>query len=208
MLADNGGKTLTHALNPNSPAIDAASPVYPQTFDQRGFKRPADGNGDGLRRNDIGAFERNAAPPYCAFDFDGDAKADISVFRAGSGFWYLSRSSQGFTGAQFGTSGDKIVPADYDGDGRADIAVYRPIDGVWYLLQLTGGFRALQFGVSEDVPVTGDFDGDGSGNLSVFRPSANSWYIARPSGQASQNFDTIVVGIIGTDKPVSSAFVY
>ena len=57
-LADNGGPTQTHALLPNSPAIDAADPAgcadaqgNPLTTDQRGQPRP---HGP---RCDIGAFE-------------------------------------------------------------------------------------------------------------------------------------------------------
>jgi hypothetical protein len=54
-LDDNGGPTLTHALNRNSPAIDAGectdSTGAPVTLDQRGEPRP---QGDGC---DIGAYE-------------------------------------------------------------------------------------------------------------------------------------------------------
>lgn len=56
-LANNGGPTLTHALLPGSPAIDAI-PLGTSgcgttiTTDQRGFPRPIDG------RCDIGAYER------------------------------------------------------------------------------------------------------------------------------------------------------
>lgn len=56
-LQDNGGPTLTHALLPGSPAIDSGlNRLCPRT-DQRGFKRPVDGNGDGTRTCDIGSFE-------------------------------------------------------------------------------------------------------------------------------------------------------
>jgi predicted outer membrane repeat protein len=54
-LADHGGFTLTHALLPGSPAIDAASFTdsngNPVTVDQRGVTRPQG------PANDIGAFE-------------------------------------------------------------------------------------------------------------------------------------------------------
>jgi CSLREA domain-containing protein len=52
-LADNGGPTLTHALLPGSPAIDAAGGDCPAA-DQRGVSRP---QGDVC---DIGAFELEA----------------------------------------------------------------------------------------------------------------------------------------------------
>ncbi len=50
-LADNGGPTLTHALLPGSPAINAANPAFCPAVDQRGVVRP---QGPGC---DIGAFE-------------------------------------------------------------------------------------------------------------------------------------------------------
>jgi hypothetical protein len=46
VLHDNGGSTLTHALLPDSPAVDAANPAMPgsggnacEATDQRGFAR-------------------------------------------------------------------------------------------------------------------------------------------------------------------------
>lgn len=150
----------------------------------------------------------NTAAGVMPFDYDGDEKADLSVFRPSAGFWYIRRStaasSQNFDAVQFGAAGDLIVPADYDGDRKADIAVWRPSDGVWYLLQSTAGFRAAQFGQSGDIPVPGDFDGDGKANLAVFRPSTGSWYIARASGTPSQNFDAVAFGAKG-DKPIAGA---
>ena len=51
-LADNGGPTSTHALQPTSPAIDAADGAACPATDQRGVARP---QGAGC---DVGAFER------------------------------------------------------------------------------------------------------------------------------------------------------
>ena len=53
-LADNGGPTLTHALQPGSPAINRGDPAAPRQ-DQRGYSR--------LGVPDVGAFEFNGIPP-------------------------------------------------------------------------------------------------------------------------------------------------
>ncbi len=109
------------------------------------------------------------------FDFDGDGKADISVFRPENGVWYLLNSQAGFSAAQFGVATDKLVPADYDGDGITDLAVYR--SGRWYLQRSTGGFTGIAFGDANDIPQPADFDGDGKADLAVWRPSNGTWYI-------------------------------
>ena len=58
-LGDYGGPTWTMPLLPGSPAIDAGDPniVDPPATDQRGFERIVDGDGIGVARIDIGAFE-------------------------------------------------------------------------------------------------------------------------------------------------------
>ena len=60
-LQDNGGSTLTHALLPGSPAIDAGDPnFHPPPFnDQRGCPRVING------RIDIGSFERQPPGRSC-----------------------------------------------------------------------------------------------------------------------------------------------
>jgi predicted outer membrane repeat protein len=57
-LADNGGPTRTHALLRRSPAIDAGDNNDAPRKDQRGVRRPRDGDGRRGRIVDIGAFER------------------------------------------------------------------------------------------------------------------------------------------------------
>lgn len=62
-LQNSGGPTKTHALLPGSPAIDNGNPAKTGTnacvaTEQRGIPRPQDGDGDGAKRCNIGAFEQ------------------------------------------------------------------------------------------------------------------------------------------------------
>ena len=133
------------------------------------------------------------------FDFDGDGKSDVSVFRPNNGAWYLQQSAAGFAGLQFGLSTDKLVPADYDGDGKTDVAVYR--SGIWYLQRSRDGFTGIAFGDSNDIPVPADYDGDGKADVAVFRPSNGAWYLQR----SSLGFTGVQFGI-STDKPVPADY--
>ena len=129
-------------------------------------------------------------------DFDKDGNADVSVFRPDNGVWYLNQSQNGFTGAQFGVSTDKLVPADYDGDGKTDIAVYR--SGTWYLSRSSAGFTGIAFGDGNDIPQPADFDGDGKAEIAVWRPSNGTWYAFN---LVNNQFTAYQFGA-STDKPV------
>ena len=140
-----------------------------------------------------------AAPVKSPFDFDGDAKTDVSVFRPAPGEWWLNRSSTNSTvAAQFGLSSDKPVPADFTGDGKADIAFFRPSSGEWFILRSeNASFLSFPFGASGDTPLVGDFDADGKADPTVYRPSTNEWFTLKSTGGTS----IVTFGIAG-DKPV------
>ena len=71
-------------------------------------------------------------------DFDGDGRADVSVYRDGN--WVIKLSSNDVSVVTgFGLPQDTPVPADYDGDGLTDIAVYRSSDVGWYILRSSDG---------------------------------------------------------------------
>jgi murein DD-endopeptidase MepM/ murein hydrolase activator NlpD len=136
------------------------------------------------------------------FDFDGDGKTDVGVFRPQTGAWYYLRSSSNTLGSQaFGLSTDMIAPADYDGDGKTDVAVFRPSSGSWYLQRSTAGFTGIAFGTNGDVPVPADYDGDGTADVAVFRPSTGIWYMQR----STAGFLAIQFGQNG-DIPVPSDY--
>jgi len=117
-------------------------------------------------------------------DFDNDRKADIGVYRASTGNWYIYPSGGGAPyGLQWGgDASDKPAPGDYDGDGKADLAYYRGNTGEWYIVPSGGGAPYTQtWGMAGDKPVPSDYDGDGKSGLAVYRPSDGGWYIS-PSG--------------------------
>ncbi|HEX9928481.1 MAG TPA: FG-GAP-like repeat-containing protein [Pyrinomonadaceae bacterium] len=158
------------------------------------------------------------APRKTEFDFDGDGKSDISVFRpTEQAYWYYLRSgsNDAFAGVQWGTANDRIAPADYDGDGKTDIAVWRSNannqnQSYFYILNSSNNtFRAEQFGNNSDIPWSGDWDGDGRADLAVYRRAANaneqSHFYYRPSSAAGVNFVTIDWGK-STDEPMRGDF--
>lgn len=129
---------------------------------------------------------------------------DRAVFRPSEGNWYILLSSGGWSGLNFGQTGDMPVVGDYDDDGRSDIAVIRRNNGLmtWYILQSSNNeFVGLQFGLAFDKAVPMDYDGDGRTEIAVWRPTDGNWYML--SGYTS--FSAVQWGQNG-DLPVPADY--
>ncbi len=183
-LADNGSGTGYGSVGL---AIPTTADVVGKTFFGRWYiNDPAAANGFSVSRLfQFTVFgEATAVTGSTRFDFDGDSKTDIGIFRPSVGEWWYLRSGDGGNRAfQFGQSTDAIVPADFTGDGKTDVAFFRPESGEWFVLRSEdSSFYSFPFGTAGDIPAPGDFDGDGVDDPAVFRPSTATWFILNSGG--------------------------
>jgi hypothetical protein len=125
--------------------------------------------------------------PKRLYDFDGDGKADISIWRSTTGDWWIINSSDGsITHRGWGVpgGGDMPAPGDYDGDGKTDIAIWRSSTGDWWIINSSNSsITHTGWGVpgAGDIPVPGDYDGDGKTDISIWRATTGDWWILNSS---------------------------
>ncbi|HMJ08939.1 MAG TPA: FG-GAP-like repeat-containing protein [Pyrinomonadaceae bacterium] len=149
-------------------------------------------------------FRQGGIPYRTAFDFFGDSKVDLSVYRPSTGQWYIHDSQfNGNYAFNFGSAGDIIAPGDYNGDRMTEMVVFRPGNGSWYFFDsVANTYSTVHFGSDGDVPVPADYDGDGITDIAVFRPSASLWYIRR---SADGSVAVAQFGVNG-DAPVAADY--
>jgi uncharacterized delta-60 repeat protein len=197
----NAGGALDSTFNPGATA--SVSDIKLQTDNKILL------GGDFTKVNNVSnvvTVARLLNPPAVArtiFDYDGDGRADVSVFRPSTNRWYIFKSSDSTVSeTTFGTTNDIAAPADYDGDGKTDIGIFRASSGDWwYLSSIDSVQKSVHWGASGDVPRPSDFDGDGKTDFVVFRPSNNTWYRFGSTGAVS----ITPFGLTG-DKPVTGDF--
>ena len=114
------------------------------------------------------------------FDYDGDGRTDLSVYRPSEGNWYIMKSGGGIDIINHAPdAGGRPAPADFDGDGKTDLAVFYEQGAIWgwYILHTSSNaLNHMQSGSPGDLPVPADYDGgERADDVSTYRPSTGSW---------------------------------
>ena len=166
--------------------------------------------------NIVTIFNRNGTTAVgpTRFDFDGDGRADISVFRPDpnddNNFWHVFRSSDNQTkNFEWGIAADadSLAPADFDGDGKTDYAIWRETEQNFYIYNSSdNSVRVENFGLAGDKLTVGDWDGDGKDDVSVYRDGAQSYFYYRASSNnPNSNITFLPWGTTG-DIPMHGDF--
>ncbi len=145
-------------------------------------------------------------------DFGSDGRADLVVYRAPAGQWWITQSPS-YTGVlmvPWGLSTDLPALSDYDGDGFVDPAVFRPGAGgnsFWFIKNSSANYTtsfSVHWGTSGDLPVPGFYDTDRKADPAVYRASTGQWLIARSTGSYTSSL--IVPWGIAGDVPVPADY--
>ena len=136
---------------------------------------------------DLAAFAARVLIQRARGDFGSDDRADVAVYHAASGLWFLRDSTSGTTTSLgYGGSGYAPVAGDYDGDARADVAVFHAASGLWFLRSsATGATSSVGYGGPGYSPVPADYDGDGRTDVAAYHPPSGSWFLRLSSTGAT-----------------------
>ncbi len=178
-LANNGGRTLTHALQPGSAAINRGDPAAPP-LDQRGYSR--------LGVPDVGAFEFGGSPPRG--DFNGDGFIDYLLFNSGSrgtAIWYLNNNIYiaGAYGPTLPVGWTVAGVSDFNGDGKQDYALFNASTrqtAIWYLNNnvYVSGASGPTLASGWQLVAVGDFNSDGKPDYVLYNAGTRQtaiWYL-------------------------------
>lgn len=140
-----------------------------------------------------------------AMDFNGDGKAEATLYDRSIGVWFTyDFVTETQEAVPTGKGNHMAVPADYDGDGRADYAVnFDQEDGtkVWLtIFSSTNTKSSFHWGTAGDVLVPGDYDGDKFTDYAVYRQG--TWYIL----QSLDNKLVIEEFGLATDRPAQADY--
>jgi hypothetical protein len=193
---------------------------------------PADYDGDG--RDDVVVFRDGAwlwydyatgaydsarsiftgAPPHFTggtptpvpMDYDGDGKADYTVYSGGPWHFY-ARDGTYLEGIWTGSiPGDIPVAGNYHGQGRDEVVVWRA--GAWLAFDFASGAydpsRSAWTGApphaTGGVPLPAPLDVDGDGQLELTVYSGGPWHFFQPDGSYDRG---VWCGAVAGDLPIS-----
>ncbi|HVF30030.1 MAG TPA: VCBS repeat-containing protein, partial [Pyrinomonadaceae bacterium] len=150
-----------------------------------------------------------------SYDFDGDGKSDLAVFRPSNSVWYLHRSTAGDQYIQWGLPSDKIVAGDANRDGKTDIGVFR--NGAWHAFTSSSNIHLYAcLGTTGDKPfVQNNYrDMDVTGDVFTVRGPRTGgmrWLVGNTGygncwTNPSQFSFFVLADEVSTDKPVSGDF--
>lgn len=163
--------------------------------------------------NGVGGYDLlSGADRVVPFDYDGDGKQDLFLYRPGRGAAWVARSvgdgsfvpayaqgdpGTGLAGFDLKSPSDRVLALDYNGDGKQDLLLYRPGKGAAYVARSNGdgsftpvyaqgdpgtGLAGFDLKSPNDRVLVLDYDGDKKQDLLLYRPGKGAVWIARSNG--------------------------